>query len=622
MMEQVFLGNSSLAGVREMGGFGQPLHLLYPQIRAVLTNELGPETASILADPVVDRTGNRIDWYTQGDPDHPPVGLNTLPDDQRQTVLNRIEDFLRRGRELAERYTASADPRRVQLGALLQAALHPPAETDIFLVHDQPVIIGWAFALDRPWDIAAGSGRRPASSLTESATGAPHDGALPDTTMPQLANAAVLEATAPAAEPPPELPPPLPAPLPKPVMSPIQAESPPLSEPVATTVAVDPVLESASLQPDGSGRSRWWWLLIALVVLLALLAAYWWTKSRSSPPIMLPTPGRVSATDPGRASTPVKPVDVQPSVIVPPPAVDQRTHPEPSPPAPGSAPVIESAVPNLERASAIPPVPTPPAAGGRLETTPQFSHTPAGETGAGRDAKVSAPVDQHKDQQIILSNDRAAGGPQPAAEQPPAAALPLDSSSPKVTVTPPALASRPPVAGEQPKTLEEALGGESVSAASSQRQPLAAPPIKADPTPEERREFASRMSATGAATGEITATLLWNSPGDLDLVVCCPSGQPLDYRNSSGCGGTLDVDANAARTSLSQRPVENVFWPAGKAAPGNYQIVVRYAPRKDEQNPGETPFQVRLIRGGQESVFKGAIRPNTQVPITTFTVEP
>lgn len=147
------------------------------------------------------------------------------------------------------------------------------------------------------------------------------------------------------------------------------------------------------------------------------------------------------------------------------------------------------------------------------------------------------------------------------------------------------------------------------------------PPVKAEPTPEERREFASRLSAAGARTGEITTTLLWNSPGDLDLVVRCPSGEQLDYRHPVACGGSLDVDANAARTSLSDRPVENAFWSAGRAAPGNYQIAVRYAPRKDEQNPRETPFQVRLIRGGQESVFKGAIRPNTVTPVTTFAIE-
>ncbi|MDV7392304.1 hypothetical protein RZS08_13150, partial [Arthrospira platensis SPKY1] len=58
-----------------------------------------------------------------------------------------------------------------------------------------------------------------------------------------------------------------------------------------------------------------------------------------------------------------------------------------------------------------------------------------------------------------------------------------------------------------------------------------------------------------------------------------------------------------------------------KAVPGAYEIAVRYAPRKDEEAPRETPFQVRLVRNGQESVFKGKIRPNALAPVTTFTVE-
>lgn len=172
------------------------------------------------------------------------------------------------------------------------------------------------------------------------------------------------------------------------------------------------------------------------------------------------------------------------------------------------------------------------------------------------------------------------------------------------------------------RTLEEVLTERTPSSATpSQQLPPAEPPVRAEPTPEERREFASRLSAVGAATGEITATLLWNTRGDLDLVVRCPSGQQLDYQHPAECGGTLDVDANAARASLSDRPVENIFWPAGKAAPGTYEIAVRYAPRKDEQSPRETPFQARLIRGGQETVFKGTIQPNALVPVTTFTVE-
>jgi hypothetical protein len=179
-----------------------------------------------------------------------------------------------------------------------------------------------------------------------------------------------------------------------------------------------------------------------------------------------------------------------------------------------------------------------------------------------------------------------------------------------------------PAAGEPlARALEEELGGSQPSAvAPPLAEPASEPPTQAEPTPEERQEFASRLSATGAATGEITATLLWDGNADLDLVVRCPSGQTLDYLSPRGCGGTLDVDANATRNSLSKRPVENVFWPAGKAAPGTYQIAVRYEPRKDERNPQPVPFQVRLIRNNQEQSFKGTIRPRKTLPIANFTV--
>lgn len=146
------------------------------------------------------------------------------------------------------------------------------------------------------------------------------------------------------------------------------------------------------------------------------------------------------------------------------------------------------------------------------------------------------------------------------------------------------------------------------------------PPIQAEPTQEERQEFANRLSATGAKTGEITVTLLWDGGADLDLVVRCPSGQTLDYLTPQGCGGALDVDANSTRASLSKKPVENIFWPAGQAAPGTYAIAVRYEPRKDEHNLQPAPFQVRVIRNAQEQVFKGTIRPRKVLQITDFTV--
>ena len=187
--KQLLLSSSSFEGVRETGGFGQPLHALYPQIRAVLASELGPEAAGLLAEPVVDRAHNRIDWYTEGDPDHPPVALSDLPEDQRQPILAEISDFLERGREVAERYAVSGDPRREQWGAMLRAALGLPAETGVFLVEGRPIIIGWGFGPDRPWETLAGL-VPPLAAPTSAPAAPPRDVAIPEIVMPELATTA------------------------------------------------------------------------------------------------------------------------------------------------------------------------------------------------------------------------------------------------------------------------------------------------------------------------------------------------------------------------------------------------------------------------------------------------
>ena len=627
MIEQILLGNSSLAGVREIGGFGQPLHLLYPQIRAVLTNELGPEAATIFAEPVVDRVGNRIDWYTQGDPDQPPSPFNALPDHQRQVVGSQINDFLRRGCDLAERYVASADPRRVQLGALLQAVLHPPAESDVFLVHDQPVIIGWAFARDRPWNMAANPVRSPASPVNQLAA-APHDVAIPDMAIPELTSAAAPEsASLPGAEPasnapPPELPPPLPVPPQEP-MAPSVAPLPlPSQEVMSTAIPVDPMPESVAAQQDEGGKSSpWLWWLIALIVLLALFAAYWWMQDRPQ------------SVAPERAATQQAQLDA-----VPPPSPDSSARIAPRSASPGSTsavavkpaiPVYAMPSPRPDGISSLPVSPAPVSEAGSKQAAAMPPATGERRVESAIAADDAAGESNTASQPLPTRASSTATAPLAAAEPSLEQALigreskpPAASKSPLPPIAPPikaeSVSATAPSAAAEP-SLEQALDGRESKPPAASKSPL--PPIKAEPTSEERREFASRMSATGAGTGEITATLLWNSPGDLDLLVRCPSGQQLDYRSPAECGGALDVDANAARASLSARPVENAFWPAGKATPGNYEIAVRYAPRKDEQNPQETPFQVRLIRDGQESVFKGVVRPNTVTSVTTFRVE-
>ncbi|HQC72523.1 MAG TPA: hypothetical protein PLE42_07365, partial [Candidatus Competibacteraceae bacterium] len=180
-----------------------------------------------------------------------------------------------------------------------------------------------------------------------------------------------------------------------------------------------------------------------------------------------------------------------------------------------------------------------------------------------------------------------------------------------------------PAAGIAPSDLAtQPAAGAAPFVPAAKPQPETPPPVMVEATKAEKQEFTERLAAAGAASGEITAALLWNGSADLDLVVTCPSGQQLDYQHPAICGGTLDVDANAARDALRDRPVENAYWAAGAALAGDYQVVVRYSPRKDEQAPGAVPFQVRLSQGGQEKVFKGTIQPGKLAPVTTFTVEP
>ena len=603
MVEQILLSSGSFAGMRETGGFGQPLHALYPQIRAVLASELGSEAASLLAEPVVDRANNRIDWYTEGDPDRPPVALNDLPEEQRQPILAQVHDLLERGREVAERYAASAEARRAQLGAMLRAALGTPAETEVFLVEGRPVMIRWGFVLDRPWETLAEPAQSPiAPPPVPKPVEPPRDVAIPEIAMPELA-----VAPQPGVEPPP-----LPETPPTPPTEPAPSLTTPKPEPTLATPGVKSSQSEAGL--DAGWRyvvvgSRYFWGVFALAVLLAVVAAAWRGLGQSS---SVPAPGEKLGLSPDadleRALTQAQRTEVE-----------LRTR-------------LESLLAQLAGRRGQCPSP---AAG--VDATPVIRETPggrpvpdrsgiavaAGESPRGPDIK--APLSEHAAAVTTETPtaDHATVSPVATPPAKPAPRTPTGKESPERTLED-VLAERMPVNAVPPRQPPLAQTEPPVKAGPPTRtEPPAKvePPVKAEPTPEERREFASRLSAAGATTGEITATLLWNSPGDLDLVVRCPSGEQLDYRNPSACGGSLDVDANAARTSLSNRPVENAFWPAGRAAPGNYQIAVRYAPRKDEQNPRETPFQVRLIRGGQESVFKGAIRPNTVTPVTTFAVE-
>ncbi len=124
------------------------------------------------------------------------------------------------------------------------------------------------------------------------------------------------------------------------------------------------------------------------------------------------------------------------------------------------------------------------------------------------------------------------------------------------------------------------------------------------PAPVPVSSTPTRVTQLG--TGDVQITLIWNSTNDLDLWVQDPNGVNIYYRQpSSQSGGQLDVDANAGCRNVTTQPVENIFWPFGKAPPGEYVVWVNYY-QQCEIN-ASTPFTVRISVDGRRREFSGVL---------------
>lgn len=77
-------------------------------------------------------------------------------------------------------------------------------------------------------------------------------------------------------------------------------------------------------------------------------------------------------------------------------------------------------------------------------------------------------------------------------------------------------------------------------------------------------------------TGDVQATLRWNTDADLDLHLIDPDGAEIAWTApTSASGGQLDVDDVPAPGDNGPH-VENIFWPPGEAPNGSYQVWVRH----------------------------------------------
>lgn len=121
-------------------------------------------------------------------------------------------------------------------------------------------------------------------------------------------------------------------------------------------------------------------------------------------------------------------------------------------------------------------------------------------------------------------------------------------------------------------------------------------------------ELGRRLQAAGAQTGDVQVSIRWDGVNDIDLHVMVEpfggvGGSLVCWQQRIGrCGGMLDVDANAHPAWLNPKPVENVFWPSGRAPFGRYTIAVHhYMPWS---RIPRTPVEVAVLVDGEVSTFQ------------------
>jgi len=119
-------------------------------------------------------------------------------------------------------------------------------------------------------------------------------------------------------------------------------------------------------------------------------------------------------------------------------------------------------------------------------------------------------------------------------------------------------------------------------------------------------DFDGRLARAGGQSGDVQISLIWDTTDDLDLHCIDPNGEEIYFSNKrSSSGGELDVDMNAGGT-YSTEPVENIYWPRGRAPAGTYKVYVNFYGRKSRART--ISFKVAINYKGTVEKHQGQAR--------------
>lgn len=127
-----------------LGTAGQTTIESWSVLAALLTRELSPAHAALLAEPVVDIARGETDWYTESDAT--PVQLGLI-DQQAQAAVRAEQERLERDiRALATRKRTAASEGERFLGEMLALALSVPSDDHVYAAGTQPILVAWGHA--------------------------------------------------------------------------------------------------------------------------------------------------------------------------------------------------------------------------------------------------------------------------------------------------------------------------------------------------------------------------------------------------------------------------------------------------------------------------------------------
>lgn len=131
-------------------------------------------------------------------------------------------------------------------------------------------------------------------------------------------------------------------------------------------------------------------------------------------------------------------------------------------------------------------------------------------------------------------------------------------------------------------------------------------------------EFTKRLEEAGASSGDIQISLLWDNKNDFNLLVITPSREVIHPRSrKSSDGGRQDVEMN--EKGESRTPVENVYWPDGKAPKGAYYVYVHfYREHQTFRRVDISECRIQIINQGKRTEYAAQMSLSNKLQFVTM----